>query len=143
MHRVYLLILVTSAAMWAADITPDAKKAVAAAEKSWVDAVMKGDRAKLDKLLGDDLSYTHSSLKTQTKKEFLDDATGGGTTYKSIQFSDAKMRQFGNTVIVTEMADIDTVQTGASHLYITEVWAKQGGGWQLVSRQATKPPAVK
>ncbi len=116
-----------------------AKKAIAKAEEEWTEAVLKADKGALDKLLSPDLSYTHSSAKTQTKDEFLKDISGT-TTYKSIEFADAKMRQFGTTVVVTHTGTFTTVQTGVSHLYITEVWAQESGKWLLVSRQATKLP---
>lgn len=116
------------------------KKAVLDAEAAWKTAVLKGDRATLDRLLAPDLSYTHSSAKTQTKQQFIQDATGGSTTYQSIEFDNSKLRQYGSTIVITQSATIKTVQTGVSHLYLTEVWARQNGHWQMVSRQATKLP---
>ena len=123
----------------AAEPSASVQKAIENAGKEWTTAVLKADKATLDKLLSPDLSYTHSSAKTQTKEEFLKDVSGT-TTYKSIEFADTKMRQYGNTVVVTHTGIFTTEQTGVSHLYITEVWAKQGSNWQLVSRQATKLP---
>ena len=90
-------------------------------------------------MLAPDLSYTHSSAKTQTKEEFLKDVSGT-TTYKSIEFENTKMRQYGSTVVVTHNGVFTTVQSGVSHLIITEVWAELNGRWQMVSRQATKMP---
>jgi hypothetical protein len=51
------------------------------------------------------------------------------------------MRQYGDTIIVIHDAIITTVQTGVAHLYLTHVWSRQNGRWQMVSRQATKIPA--
>ena len=101
---------------------------------------MKGDRSALEKLVSDELSYTHSSSKTQTKEQFIQDATGGALNYKVIEFENTQMRQYGSAVVVTHLATIVTVQTGSSHLYLTEVWATEHGRWQMVSRQATKVP---
>jgi Domain of unknown function (DUF4440) len=134
----FSLALVTS--LTAAEPTAAAKQAVMAASQEWTTAVLKADRATLEKLLSPDLSYTHSSAKTQTKEEFIKDATGGGTKYESIDFEGTKLRQYGNTVVMTHNAVIRSVPTGISHLYITEVWAQQSGLWQMVSRQATKLP---
>jgi ketosteroid isomerase-like protein len=135
-----LLSLSLVAVLSAAEPNPAAKQAVMAASQEWTTAVLKADRATLEKLLSPDLSYTHSSAKTQTKEEFIQDATGGGTKYESIDFEGTKLRQYGNTVVVTHNATIKSVPTGTSHLYITEVWAQQSGKWQMVSRQATKLP---
>jgi len=94
----------------------------------------------LEKLLAADLSYTHSSGKTQTKDQFIDDVTGGTTVYKSIEFENTNVRQYGSVAVITHSAMITTVQTGTTHLYLTEVWAHEGGSWQMASRQATKIP---
>jgi ketosteroid isomerase-like protein len=135
-----LLSLTLVAGLTAAEPTATAKQAVMAASQEWTTAVLKADRATLQKLLSPDLSYTHSSAKTQTKEEFIKDATGGGTKYESIDFEGTRLRQYGNVVVMTHNAVIKSAPTGTSHLYITEVWAQQSGLWQMVSRQATKLP---
>jgi ketosteroid isomerase-like protein len=135
-----LCLLALACCLSAAEPSASVRKAVLSAQKEWTNAVLKGDKSTLEKLFTDDLSYTHSSAKTQTKQEFIQDATGGGTTYKSIEFTDAKLRQYGNTVVITHKATITTVQNGVSHLYLTEVWVQQDGRWQMASRQATKLP---
>jgi hypothetical protein len=137
-------ILVSLSLVAAASFLPAAEpsasvgKAVLSAQKEWVAAVMKGDKGALDKLLSPDLTYTHSSSKTQTKAEFIQDVTGGTTKYSAIDFEGTKLRQFGSAVVVTHNATITSVPSGTSHLYITEVWALEGGHWQMASRQATK-----
>jgi hypothetical protein len=133
-------LLLVSLSGRAAEPSTAVKDAVLQAEDTWKTAVLKGDRGALEKLLSADLSYTHSSAKTQTREQFITDATGGATVYKSIDFENTKLRQYGNVVVITHAATIVTVQTGTSHLYLTEVWAQQDGRWQMVSRQATKLP---
>lgn len=136
MKKLMLVMILAAAATFAAAPKADVEKAVLSAEKAWSDAAVKGDTGALDKLLGDDLMYTHSSAKTETKEEVLKAATG----MKSVEFTDTKVRQYGNVAVVTHKAVI-TAKTGtASNLFLTHVWAKQGGGWQLVSRQATRLP---
>jgi ketosteroid isomerase-like protein len=125
---------------WAAEPSAAVKEGVLNAEEKWKAAVLKGDANALETLLSADLSYTHSSGKTQTKEQFIQDATGGGTVYKSIEFQDTKVRQYGRVAVITHSAVITTVQTGTTHLYLTEVWAQEGGRWQMASRQATKIP---
>ncbi len=117
---------------------PDVERAISAAEKEWAAAVIAGDRAALEKILGDDLAYTHSSAKHETKAQFIEAATGGALKYESIDFKEPHITQYGNTVVVTHNMTIKTAQTGSSDLFVTHVWAKQNGRWQLVSRQATK-----
>jgi ketosteroid isomerase-like protein len=140
MNRLCNLVLLAAGLAIAGEPKPDVKAAVLAAEQKWADAVIHGDAATLEKLMASDILYTHSSAATQTRAEFIKAATSGSTKYTAIDFSDVAVRQFGRTVIITHKAVFKTVQNGESHLYITEVWAEQGGGWQMVSRQATKLP---
>jgi Domain of unknown function (DUF4440) len=138
--RLATCLILATLIVRAAEPSAAVKDAVLRAESDWKTAVLKSDRATLEKLLSADLSYTHSSSKTQTREQFIEDVTGGATVYKSIEFENTKVRQYGNVVVITHAATIVTVQTGTSHLYLTEVWAKQDSGWQMVSRQATKLP---
>ena len=135
-----IAISLMSLCLLAAGPTTADGQAVMNAENEFKTAVIKADRAALEKILSPDLSYTHSSAKTQTKAEFIQDATGGATKYESIEFENTKLRQYGTTIVVTHDAVIKTVQTGIMKLYVTEVWAQQAGRWQMVSRQATKLP---
>jgi hypothetical protein len=138
--RLSALLLAITIVSIAAEPSKEVKDGVLKAEEDWKAAVLKGDRTALESLLSADLSYTHSSTKTQTKEQFIQDATSGTTVYKSIEFENTKLRQYGSVVVITHSAVIITVQTGTSHLYLTEVWARDGGRWQMVSRQATKVP---
>ena len=137
-----LAILLLAVTAFAGTTRPAIEKAIAAAEDKYVQAMLHQDGATLTKLLGDDLLYTHSSNKTETKADVLKVMETKSLTYKEITFSNVHMRQYGNTVIVSHNAKIVTEQTGEANLYVTHVWVKQNGGWQLVQRQATKiPPA--
>src|SRR3954469_6438071 len=90
--------------VFAGSAKPDDEKAVLAAEKQYVDAMVKGDSGSLEKLLADDLSYTHSAALTETKADVLKVIKAGTTKYKSIEFKTTKVRQFGNTVITNHNA---------------------------------------
>ena len=126
--------------LFSAQPKPDVEKAVLAAQKAYADALMKSDTAALGKVLGDDLTYTHSSSKTETKADVLKVISSGSTKYESVDFQDVKVRQYGNVVVTTQKATFKTVQSGANKLYMTIVWAKGKDGWRMVSRQATKLP---
>lgn len=124
----------------AAEPPAKVKTAVLAAEDKWKDAVLHSDAATLDKLMASDIMYTHSSAMTQTKADFMKAVTSGSTKYLSIDYSDTVLREYGKTVVLTHKMVTKTAQTGEAHLFVTEVWAEQNGGWQMVSRQATKLP---
>src|SRR5262245_16618837 len=93
-----ILILVTAAA-WAQ--TGKAEQQVLQAEKDRFAAMVKGDRAALEKLLADDLTYTHSTALLETKEQFIKSVTGGTIDYVSIvpSESDWKVRINGNKAL--------------------------------------------
>jgi ketosteroid isomerase-like protein len=122
---------------------PAAERAVLAAERAWVEAMVQADAAALAQLLSGDLVYSHSSGRTETKAEVLQVIGSRSTRYESIVFRDTKLRQYGDVMIVTEKAALRTTQSGALDLYVTHVWVKGQGAegkeaWRMVSRQATR-----
>lgn len=138
--KILPLLLALAACAPAASPQPAVEKTVLAIEKQWAGAMLHRDQATLGKLLGDDLLYTHSSAKTETKADLLQVMATNSLTYTGIDFTDTRVRQYGDTVIVSHNATITTAQTGVAHLYVVHVWAKQHRQWQLVQRQATKLP---
>ncbi len=134
------LCTLATAAVFGGTPKADAKKAVLAAEQAYVDAMIKHDKAALEKLLADDLVYIHSSSKSESKADVIQVITSGSTTYESIEFRDTTVRQYDGVVITNHKATIKTKQTGVANLLVTHVWAKNKGGWQFVSRQASRLP---
>ena len=137
--RSILLVTALSLPAFAGSAKPDDEKAVLDAEKQYAEAMVKRDVAVLEKLLGDDLSYTHSNVLMETKADVIKGITSGRTNYKAIEFKTTKVRQYGNTV-VTNHEMIFAQPTRTNRVFVTMVWAKQGGGWQMVQRQATRLP---
>jgi ketosteroid isomerase-like protein len=132
-----LLLLVIPA--FAAD-SPKTDKDVLAALETWKQAMLKGDAATLDKLYNKDLAYTHSSAKTETKTESIENATKPGAIYKALEFHDLTTHVYGNTATVKGKIDITNGTGALSHLDVLMVWLKSPQGWQLVARQAVKLP---
>jgi ketosteroid isomerase-like protein len=126
--------------------TDAAKKEVLAASDALNQALMKKDVAALQKLLHDDLTYSHSAGMTQTKAEVIQGATGKTVT-EALDFTETTVRVFGNTALIkahVEMRNNNAGKATTNHLNILFVWIKGPGGWQLVARQATMlaPPTV-
>jgi ketosteroid isomerase-like protein len=139
-RRLARLLPFLAAAAFAAAPDPADEKAVLSAEKAWARAMISADGGALDRLLSDDLSYSHSSSRTETKADVIRVITSGSTKYERIEFRDTRLRQYGNVMVTTEKAAIRTTQSGALDVYVTHVWVKQKGGWRMVSRQATRLP---
>ena len=132
-------------ALLAADVLPNAEKEVLAAMEAWKKATMTKDKAALEKLLHDDLTYTHSNAHNESKADVIKAVTTGKASVESIVFSDTTVRVYGNTALVKGKVDITNSVDGKStpnYLNILHVWLKGPHGWQLVGRQAVRLPAA-
>ena len=118
-----------------------AKKEVLAASAAWRQAMMKKDGAALEKLLHDDITYSHSNGMLQTKADVVKSTTTGRMTIEAIDFSEVSVRVFGTTALIKANCDMRNKSEGkeavTTHLNVLLVWLKGPGGWQLVSRQST------
>lgn len=114
------------------------------AEKAWAEATKKADAAALGKLLADDMTYTHSTGVTDTKKQFIDNLVSGTAKYEVIDYEEMTSRMYGkNTAVLNAQVKLTTVNKGTrgnAHLKFTHVWIKQGGRWQLAAHQSTRLP---
>jgi ABC-type molybdate transport system substrate-binding protein len=115
------------------------------AEKDRFAAMVKGDRAALEKLLSDDLTYTHSTALMENKEQFLKSVTSGNIDYVSIVPSEAdwKIRVNGSTAVVNGVAAVNVIDTGKDRkirIRFTTVQANRGGAWQLLAWQSTVVP---
>jgi ketosteroid isomerase-like protein len=133
-----LALLVLIAPAFAAD--PKAEKEVLALTETWRQAMLKGDAAVLEKLYHPDITYSHSTAKTEMKAEAIANATGPGMVLKGLELRNIKVRVFGNTATVKSQGDFTTAAGVVNHLDSLMVWVKTGKDWQLIARQSTKLP---
>src|SRR5688572_32159134 len=117
------------------------------AEKDRFAAMVKGDRAALEKLLSDDLTYTHSTALMETKEQFLKSVTSGNIDYVSIVPNEKewKVRIEGNTAIINGLAAVNVIDTGKDRkitIRFSTVQSNRGGAWQLRTWQSTVVPAA-
>ena len=134
------LLLATSAPARAASKAAPAD-VVKAAELQRFEAGQKVDLDRLGKLLGDDLTYTHSTGALQTKAQLLDDLKTGKLQFKKIEPGELQVRVFGATAVINGTAKFSVVQNGEAkdvNLRFTDVWVNRAGRWQLVAWQSTK-----
>lgn len=102
-------------------------------------AMIAADRAQLEALTAEALSYGHSAGKVETKKEFIDVIAGKKTTYKSITLTDPVISVAGNNAIArhTFAAEVEAGgQASSPKIGVMQVWVKDGGNWKLLARQA-------
>ena len=102
------------------------------------------DVATLESLLADDLIYTHSSARLDTKRSLIEGMTSGKTVYTAVEPSDVKAQDLGDTVVLTGIAQIKVTVNGAPNAFgvrFTDVYARRDGRWQMVTWQSTRLPA--
>jgi ketosteroid isomerase-like protein len=102
-------------------------------------AILAADRAKLETLVSDQLSYGHSAGRLETKKEFVDVIAGKKTIYKSITLDNPTVSVVGNNAIARHVFIVETETDGkpsTAKVGVMQVWVKDGGNWKLLARQA-------
>jgi hypothetical protein len=115
------------------------------AEQARYAAQMSGDFAALERIIGDDLVYIHSSSNVDTKASFIESQRSGTVRYRNIKPLDIKVRTYGGIGIVSGRMDVDVTVRGQDsllQLLFHSVWAKRGPGPEFVSWQATRLPAT-
>jgi hypothetical protein len=104
-------------------------------------AMVSGDKAALQALVSDQLSYGHSSGQVQNKAEFVSVIADKKTVYKSITLTDPTIAVVGNNAIArhTFAAEVEANgQKSSPKIGVMQVWVKDGGNWKLLARQAFK-----
>jgi ketosteroid isomerase-like protein len=112
----------------------DRKRMTAMAEK---------DVATLNELLADDLIYTHSSARTDTKQSLIGAMQSGATVYTGVDPSEVVAQDLGDAVVLTGICRIRVTSGGKPNAFgvrFTDVYANRGGKWQMVTWQSTRLP---
>jgi len=102
------------------------------------------DAAQWQTLIADDLIYCHSSARLDTKQSLIGAMQSGATVYTSVVPSDVKAQDLGDSVVLTGIAQIKVVSNGTPNAFgvrFTDVYAKRGNNWQMVTWQSTRLPA--
>jgi hypothetical protein len=104
-------------------------------------ATLARDKAKLEQLSAEQLSYGHSSGRVQNKAEFIDSVMASKAVFKSIEFPELKIGMAGNSAVArhnwTSESEMDGKPT-STKVGVLSVWQKQDGNWKLLARQGYK-----
>ncbi len=104
-------------------------------------AMAAKDISKLDRIIADDLIYTHSSARVDTKKTLIGAMELGTTVYTAVEPSDVVAQDLGDAVVLTGVAAISVNSGGAPNSFrvrFVDVYANRGGQWQMVTWQSTR-----
>src|SRR5262249_37439145 len=107
-------------------------------------AMMVADKAGLEVLVADQLSYGHSGGVIETKEQFIAVIANKKTVYKSIMLSEPSVAVVGNNAIVRHIFSAETESDGkaaSARVGVLQVWQKQDDRWKLLARQAFRLPA--
>jgi ketosteroid isomerase-like protein len=123
------------------------KEDVRAADLRRISALIHADRAALDAVLADDLSYGHSDGRLQTKAELLAALTAGAVTYQSYDGPPPAVRIQETVALLSGIAELEATARGTKvklWLRYLAVYEKRDGAWRLTAYQSTRleqPPA--
>jgi hypothetical protein len=106
------------------------------------EADFKADKAALDSLLADDLTYGRTSGVRHSKAEVMALVGAGGPYALDYSTPDSLVaRVYGETGVVTGLLKVKlTAQPAPYTLRFTDTWVRRRGRWQLVAFQATRLP---
>lgn len=116
--------------------------AVRAADDERVAAILAADPARLDAILSDQLRYTHSTGKVDTKQTFVAALVSHATVYETCDYLQREFHPASpDIVLMTGRMNIKARSTAgsfASEVSLLAVWRLEGGKWRFLSWQSAK-----
>ena len=116
---------------------------VAQAVEALREAMLSADRAKLEAIAADQLSYGHSSGRVEDKAQFVAAIVEGRSVFRSITLSEQSIAFSGDVALVRHILSAETSDGGRPgnvRIGVLLVWQRQGGAWKLLARQAVPRP---
>ncbi|MFC0773618.1 nuclear transport factor 2 family protein [Terrimonas alba] len=104
-------------------------------------AMIDGNKAELETIASDKLSYGHSSGYVEGKTEFVDKIATGKSDFVTIELKDQTISVSGKAAVVRHKLNAttnDNGKPGEVHLAILLVFQKENKQWKLLARQAVK-----
>lgn len=145
-HRRHL----AGAAVLAATLTPVLvqaqsadDQAVAQAVAALTRAMLAADRAGLEALTHEGLSYGHSAGRIENRAQFVGNIVERNNPFGEINITNQTIQVNGEDAIVRHTFTGHTTGGGRItpvNIGILQVWKKQGGAWKLYARQAFVRP---
>lgn len=134
MFRYIALVLALACPLAAGDPADGVREAA----DGWRSALLKQDKAGLDRYLADELTYIHAGGKTQTKAEYIEAVTTGPSHYESFNKTDVKIRVYGKVAVLSGYVDVKTVGRDAYRVRTLEIYKENNGQWQLADKESVR-----
>ena len=114
------------------------KKVVEELRTAW----FKQDKAKIESLTAEQLSYSHSDARLEDKAKFINGVMTRKATFKSLEFPDLTVQTVGNIAVVRHLWVSESELEGKvtnTKIGVLQVWQKQDG-WKLLARASWRLP---
>ncbi len=146
MKKIALILILLSSGTFAFSQKEDAvKKEIDGLERQRFEAQVKKDFTFLEKIFAEDLIYTHSSGKTDTKATYIASIREGKSVYEKIDVESIGVRVYNNaqTALVNGVVLINLGMVEGKpnivHLRYSVAYIKdKAKGWQLANWQSGK-----
>jgi len=165
-HRLILLLALSAASLGAVDeLAPSVRDpathvllgpaeariiaAVRAADDERVAAVLAADSARLDAILSDDLRYTHSTGKVETKRSYTETLVAHTTIYETYEYLQRDFHPVTTDIVLMTGRMVIKARSSAgsfaSEVSLLAVWRLEGGKWRFLAWHSAKlaPPTAK
>lgn len=112
---------------------------IQAAEAEWYAALMAASGPRLEAIIADDFAYQHPTGNTYGKAAFIREFTSGNVTVARIGEVERRVRDHGQTVIVSGSNPIEGMLAGQAYagtMRFVNVWRNEGAGWRIVHRNS-------
>jgi ketosteroid isomerase-like protein len=115
-------------------------------EERRIAAMKASDVDALDAMLADELVYTHSRARVDTKASYLASVAARAMTYAEITREDIHAARHGDTVVISARVRMHVDPKAGARVVLDNqslsVWSKVDDTWKYLAWQATPiPPA--
>ncbi len=104
-------------------------------------AMIDANKATLESLAADSLSYGHSNGNVESKIQFVENIVSGKSDFVTIELSEQTISISQNTAIVRHLFNATTNdggKPGTVKIKVLLVWQKESEGVKLLARQAVR-----
>jgi ketosteroid isomerase-like protein len=106
-------------------------------DRDWASALVRRDTRSLERAMADNGIATAWNIEVLNKPQYLAEIASGDFAFKSIEIDEAKVRVYGDAVLVTGRYTVKgrykEQDISGQHRY-TNLYVKQQGAWRLVSQ---------
>jgi len=138
--KIFAVILVlTTAPAWAADLPPDLAKAI----QDYDRAQVNNDTAVLERLVDDDYVLVNSNASVENKQQFLADFHLPGFKIDPYVIEQPMHKVWSDGAVIGGLLNLSWTQNGkhqTRRLRVAYVWAKRDGRWHATYGQVTRVP---